>query len=261
MHMAKRKPLILVINDDGITAPGIRNLIRVMVQLGEVVVVAPDGPQSGMGHAITINSTLRADTVNIDDGPQREYSVSGTPVDCVKLAVNVILERKPDMIVSGINHGSNSSINVIYSGTMSAAVEGALENIPSIGYSLCDYSWEANFDAAKPFIKQIAAQVLEKGLPAGTCLNVNIPKAGDEPYKGVKICRQARANWEEEFDERKDPRGRNYYWLTGKFVNYDNGQDTDEWALANNYISVVPVTTDLTAHHAIQTLNGLDLAI
>ena len=253
--MKKEPALILIINDDGITAPGIRNLISVMNGLGNVVVVAPDGPQSGMGHAITLNSTLRADKVTIDGGPQTEYSVSGTPVDCVKLAVNVILDKKPDMIVSGINHGSNSSINIIYSGTMSAAVEGALESIPSIGFSLCDFSWEADFEAAKPYIKKIAEEVLAKGLPDGTCLNVNIPKVTEEKYKGVKICRQARANWEEEFDERKDPRGRNYYWLTGKFVNYDHGQDTDEWALENNYISVVPITIDLTAHHAMQQLN------
>jgi len=259
--MKKDKPLILIINDDGITAPGIRNLIQVMNSLGNVVVVAPDGPQSGMGHAITLNSTLRADKIKIDEGPQEEYSVSGTPVDCVKLAVNVVLDRKPDMIVSGINHGSNSSINIIYSGTMSAAVEGALESIPSIGFSLCDFSWEADFEPAKKYIKSIAQEVLAKGLPDGTCLNVNIPKANGQPYKGIKVCRQARANWEEEFDVRKDPRGRNYYWLTGKFVNYDHGQDTDEWALENNYISVVPVTTDLTAHHAMQTINAFDFEV
>lgn len=251
-----KRPLILVTNDDSITAPGIRNLIGVMNELGEVIVVAPDGPQSGMGHAITINSTLRADKIKVDNGPQKEFSVSGTPVDCVKLAVNVILDRKPDMIVSGINHGSNSSINVIYSGTMSAAVEGALETIPSIGFSLLDYSWEADFEPAKPFIKKIAQQVLAHSLPVGVCLNVNIPRFDGRTYNGIKICRQARANWEEEFDARKDPRGRNYYWLTGKFVNYDHGQDTDEWALENYYISVVPVTTDLTAYHAMQTLNS-----
>ncbi len=254
--MSKKKPLILVVNDDGITAPGIRNLVEIMNELGDVIVVAPDGPQSGMGHAITINATLRADQVKIAEGPQVEYSVSGTPVDCVKLAVNVILDRKPDMIVSGINHGSNSSINVIYSGTMSAAVEGALERIPSIGFSICDYSWEANFSEARPFVKTIAQEVLNHGLPEGTCLNVNIPRINGVPYKGIKICRQANANWEEEFDERTDPRGRKYYWLTGKFVNYDHGQDTDEWALENNFISVVPITTDLTAHHAMQKLNG-----
>ncbi len=249
------KPLILVCNDDGITAPGIRNLIQVMNEIGEVVVVAPDGPQSGMGHAITINSTLRCDKVNIDQGPQQDFSCSGTPVDCVKLAVNVILPRKPDLCVSGINHGSNSSINVIYSGTMSAAVEGSLEGIPSVGFSLLDYSWDANFEPAKPFIKQIALELLNNGLPHGICLNVNIPKASDSPYKGIKVCRQARANWEEEFDKRVDPRGRQYYWLTGTFVNYDNGEDTDEWALSQNYISMVPVDSDVTAHGMLQTLN------
>lgn len=244
----QNRPLILISNDDGITAPGIRNLIQIMNQLGDVVVVAPDGPQSGKGHAITIDGILRADTITIDDGPQKEYSCSGTPADCVKLAVNVILKRKPDLLVSGINHGSNSSINVIYSGTMSAAVEGSLENIPSIGFSLCDFSWEADFNEAAPYIKKIAEKVLVEGLPRGTCLNVNIPKPNAEKYKGIKICRQTKGNWEEEFDERVDPRGRDYYWLTGKFVNYDNETDNDEWALNNNYISVVPINSDLTSY-------------
>jgi len=249
------RPLILVCNDDGITAPGIRSLISVMNEIGEVYVVAPDSPQSGMGHAITLDNTLRTDKVTIDQGPQIEYSCSGTPADCVKLAVNVVLPRKPDLCVSGINHGSNSSINVIYSGTMSAAVEGGLEGIPSIGISLLDYAWDANFAESAPFIKQIALSVLENKLPHGICLNVNIPKVSEVGYKGIKICRQARANWEEEFDARQDPRGRQYYWLTGKFVNHDHGQDTDEWALANNYISIVPVDSDLTAHGMLQTLN------
>lgn len=255
MSKETERPLILVTNDDGITAPGVRSLIRVMNKIGEVVVVAPDSPQSGMGHAITINNTLRCDPIKIEEGPQKEYSCSGTPVDCVKLAINVVLHRKPDLIVSGINHGSNSSINVIYSGTMSAAVEGALEGVPSIGFSLLDYSWEANFKPAEPFIESIARLVLKNGMPRAVCLNVNIPNINDGAYRGIKICRQASANWEEEFDSRQDPRSRNYYWLTGKFVNYDHGEDTDEWALANNFLSIVPVSTDLTAHHAIQTLN------
>lgn len=257
--MAKQKPLILVCNDDGITAPGLRYLIKIMNELGEVVVVAPDGPQSGKGHGITIDGILRCDTIKIDDGPQTEYSVSGTPVDCVKLAVNVVLDRKPDMVVSGINHGSNSSINVIYSGTMSAAVEGSLEGIPSVGFSLGDFSWEANFEPAREAIKSIAEKVLKEGLPWGTCLNVNIPLYNGKKYKGVKVCRQAKANWEEEFDSRQDPRRRNYYWLTGKFVNYDEGEDTDEWALANYYISVVPVNSDVTAHFLVKELNSWGL--
>ncbi|TCK67406.1 5'-nucleotidase /3'-nucleotidase /exopolyphosphatase [Winogradskyella wandonensis] len=252
--MAKR-PLILVTNDDGITAPGLRTLIHVMNSIGDVVVVAPDSPQSAMGHAITINSTLHVEKVTIDDGPQTEYSCSGTPADCVKLAVREVLKRKPDLCVSGINHGSNSSINVIYSGTMSAALEAGIEGIPAIGFSLLDYNWSANFKHCKPFVKTIASNVLENGLQDGVVLNVNIPNVEKDAIKGVKICRQARANWEEEFDKRTNPMGRDYYWLTGKFVNMDQGEDTDEWALANNYISVVPVQFDLTAHHAIQKLN------
>lgn len=254
--MANNKPLILVCNDDGITAPGIRNLIKVMNQLGEVVVVAPDGPQSGMGHAITIDGILRCDPIHVDDGLQSEYSCTGTPVDCVKLAVNVVLDRKPDLVVSGINHGSNSSINVIYSGTMSAAIEGCLESIPSIGFSLCDYSWEANFEPALPYVKAIAENVLREGLPPGICLNVNIPKHTGEKYNGIKIARQCRGNWEEEFDHRTDPRKRNYYWLTGKFVNYDEGDDTDEWALQNYYISIVPTKADLTAYEQLKEMEG-----
>ena len=253
-----KKPLILIVNDDGINAPGIRKLISIMNDFGEVVVVAPDGPQSGKGHAITIESTIRCDKVIIDDGPQIEYSCSGTPVDCVKLAVNKLITRKPDLCVSGINHGSNSSINVIYSGTMSAAVEGALEGIPSIGFSLLDYSHEANFSEGEKYIRKITQSVLNNGLPDGVCLNVNIPKSvNDKKIKGVKVCRQAKANWVEEFDEREDPKGRKYYWLTGKFVNYDKGDDTDERALENHYISVVPVQYDVTAHHAISKLNNI----
>ncbi len=251
-----KKPLILITNDDGITAPGIRTLIEVMKSLGDIVVVAPDSPQSAMGHAITVNSTLFVEKIKVDDGVQMEYSCSGTPADCVKLAVNQILERKPDLCVSGINHGSNSSINVIYSGTMSAAIEAGIEGIPAIGFSLLDYSWNANFEATKKFVKTIAENVLNEGLPKDVVLNVNIPNLSNQELKGIKICRQARAYWEEEFDKRKNPQGRDYYWLTGKFVNLDHGEDTDEWALKNGYVSVVPVQFDLTAHHSIQTLNS-----
>lgn len=254
-----KKPLILVINDDGITAPGIRALIEVMNTIGDVVVVAPDSPQSGMGHAITINSTLFVEKVTIDKGPQEEYSCSGTPADCVKLAVKQILKRRPDICVSGINHGSNSSINVIYSGTMSAALEAGIEGIPAIGFSLLDYNWNANFEAAKHYAKIIVENALQNILPKGIVLNVNIPNLDKKDIKGIKVCRQAKANWEEEFDKRKNPQGRDYYWLTGKFVNLDKGKDTDEWALAEGYVSVVPVQFDLTAHHYIQQLNTWNL--
>ena len=253
-----KRPLILVTNDDGLSALGIRNLIRIMNDFGNVVVVAPDGPQSAMSHAITIDSTLRCDKIVIDKGPQKEYACSGTPVDCVKLAVNQLLNRKPDLCVSGINHGSNSSINVIYSGTMSAAVEGSLEGIPSIGFSLLDYAHDADFSEAETYIRKVTRLVLNKGIDNGVCLNVNIPKIiKNQAIKGIKICRQARANWEEQFEKRIDPKGRTYYWLTGKFVNYDKGIDTDEWALANHYVSIVPVQFDITSYHSIASLNNI----
>lgn len=253
------KPLILVTNDDGITAPGLRTLIEVMKSLGEVVVVAPDSAQSGMGHAITTNATLYLEKIKVDSGNQKEYSCSGTPVDCVKLAVKQILGRRPDICVSGINHGSNSSINVIYSGTMSAALEAGIEGIPAIGFSLCNYNWGADFSACKAHVKKITENVLTHGLPEGVVLNVNIPDLPKKDIKGIRVCRQAKANWEEEFDKRQNPHGRDYYWLAGKFVNLDQGDDTDEWALENGYVSVVPVQYDLTAHHCIQNLNSWNL--
>src|SRR4051812_3886753 len=253
----KEKPIILVTNDDGITAPGLHALMETMMELGEVIVVAPDSPQSGMGHAITINNPLRLDKVEIHSGIYG-WQCSGTPVDCVKIAIDKILHRKPDLCVSGINHGSNSSINVIYSGTMSAAMEGAIEGIPSVGFSLLNYALDADFSAAGHYAKQIASNILKNGLPVGTLLNVNIPNLPLSSLNGVKVCRQATAKWEEEFDERLDPNKRKYYWLTGKFVNFDKGHDTDEWALSNGYISVVPVQFDFTAHHAIPFLNEMN---
>lgn len=252
--MSKEKPLILVTNDDGISAPGIRNLVDFVKPFGKVVVVAPEKQQSGQGHAITLHKPLRLYKSNVFDDVEA-YHCSGTPVDCVKIAVDKVLKRKPDLCVSGINHGSNSSINIIYSGTMSAAVEAALEGIPSVGFSLCDFAYEADFLGGKEFIQKIVQQVLEIGLPHDTLLNVNIPKLPKEEIKGIKICRQAVANWEEEFDERTDPSGKKYYWLTGKFVNLDKGEDTDEWALANGYVSLVPVQYDLTSHHGINHVN------
>lgn len=251
------KPLILVTNDDGITAPGLRALIRFMKEIGDVVVVAPDSPQSGMGHAITIDNTLyiKKEPVDLKDGALAEYSCSGTPADCVKLGLRELLDRKPDLCVSGINHGSNSSINVIYSGTMSAAIEAGIEGIPAIGFSLCDYSWNANFEPAKEAIQQIVLQALEHGIPKGVVLNVNIPKTDSLAPEKIKVCRQARANWKEKFDKRISPNGKEYYWLTGEFELLDSGEDTDEFALSIGNISVVPTQFDLTAYHAIQHLN------
>ncbi len=249
------RPLILVCNDDGIHAPGIRALVKAVEHLGDLVVVAPDSPQSGMGHAITIGEPLR---INQKEGlfeGHKAFETTGTPVDCVKLAVDKILHRKPDLLVSGINHGSNSSISVIYSGTMSAAVEGAIEGIPSVGFSLCDFAYDADFTLAGKIASHIAAKILEHKLPYGTLLNVNIPKIAESNYRGLKVCRQASAKWSENFDERIDPHGKKYYWMTGEFQVLENATDTDEWALASGYASVVPVQFDMTAHHAIPLLN------
>lgn len=254
-----QKPLILVTNDDGITAPGIRALIDVMKEVGEVVVVAPNSAQSGMGHAVTLNNTLTLEKVTIDKEIDNEYACSGTPVDCVKIALSQVLDRKPDLCVSGINHGSNSSINVIYSGTMSAALEAGMSGIPAIGFSLLDFSWNADFEQIKPIVKKITLEAIKHGMPSDVVLNVNLPKLKAEEIKGIKICRQAKAIWEEDFEKRLSPYGKEYYWLKGEFVNKDKGEDTDEWALKNGYVSVVPVHFDLTAHHVINQINNWDL--
>lgn len=242
----KQQPIILITNDDGVTAPGIRNLAEAVKDLGKVVMVAPDKPQSGMGHAITIGYPLRMHKLQLIDGVET-WQTSGTPVDCVKLAVDKILHRKPDICLSGINHGANHSINVIYSGTMSAAIEASIESIPSIGFSLLNYSMEADFSASKIYARKIVEQVLAmKKVDKHLCLNVNIPNVEPDLIKGIKVCRQAYAKYEEDFDERLDPTGKKYYWLTGEFKNFDKGTDTDVWALKNNYVSVVPVQFDLT---------------
>lgn len=251
--------LILVTNDDGITAPGIQSLVEIASKFGKVVVVAPDSPQSGMGHAITMNQPLRFDKNNQFGLKVESYHCSGTPVDCVKIAVSNILNRPPDLLVSGINHGANSSINIIYSGTMSAAMEGAIGDIPSIGFSLLNYAWDAQFETAKMVCEKIIEQALIFGIPTNTLLNVNIPDVSLENFKGYKVCRQAKAKWVEEFQERTDPFKRNYYWMTGEFVNMDKGEDTDVWALEHDYASVVPVQFDLTAHHAMGRINNWDL--
>lgn len=242
----KRVPVILVTNDDGISAPGIRNLVEAVKGLGKVVVVAPDKPQSGMGHAITIGNPLRLNPMHhLFDGVEA-WQCSGTPVDCVKLAVDKVLRRKPDLCLSGINHGANHSINVIYSGTMSAAVEASIESIPAVGFSLLDYSVEADFSAARKYVRIIVEEVLNHPVDKHLILNVNFPAVPDSLIKGLKVCRQAYAKYEEDFIERNDPNSKKYYWLTGKFVNFDKGSDTDVWALEHNYVSVVPVQFDMT---------------
>lgn len=256
MELNSVKPLILVTNDDGVTAPGIRKLVALMNTLGEVFVVAPDSPQSGKGHAITINSTITFEEIHLE-GPQRDFSCSGTPVDCVKLALDKILPRRPDIVVSGINHGANSSINVIYSGTMSAAVEAGVEGLPAIGFSLLDYRFDADFTQAQDHIINIVKTTMQNPLPKGIVLNVNIPKIQKEEIKGIKVCRQANAKWEENFDERVNPQGKTYFWLTGYLNNMDKDPNADETALNDGYITIVPVKFDLTAYEHIELLRKI----
>lgn len=249
------KPVIFVTNDDGISSGGIRTLIEEMRQIGKVVVVAPDKPQSGTAHAITINVPLRLKTITKEQDYE-EYSCNGTPSDCVKLGFKVVLRGRPDILVSGINHGSNASINIIYSGTMAAVFEGAMAGVRSIGFSLLNYSQDADFQPCRKYVKMITERVLTDNLPEGVCLNVNIPAVPENEIRGIRICRQANGTWQEDFDERVDPVGRNYYWLKGIFLKIDNGEDTDEWVLENNWISVVPVKFDFTAHNAMPLLKS-----
>ena len=246
---------ILVVNDDGITAKGIRSLVEVAKKFGQVVVVAPDKAQSGMGHAVTINGIIRAQEQNIFGEGGQAYSCSGTPADCVKFGISQIIKKKPDLILSGVNHGNNSATNVLYSGTMSAALEGAMEGITSLGFSLLDYAADADFSASMHYAEIIVRNVLnDDKLPENFCLNVNIPKGSIEEIKGIRFGRQAEAFWDDWFEHRKDPGGKDYFWLTGTFHNHDKGEDTDEYALANMYVSAVPVQYDLTAYHTLKHL-------
>ncbi len=246
MQETGRRPIILVTNDDGINAKGIRELVQMAKPFGRIVVVAPQEGHSGMSHAITIKTPLRIR--RHDWGEDVEvYSVNGTPVDCVKLAMSEVLKHKPDLLLSGINHGSNSSVSVFYSGTMGAAIEGCLYGIPSIGFSLLDYMPDADFTGAVEYGKQIVQNVLDHGLAKGTCLNVNVPAIPKNEIKGIRITRQNRGTWREEFEKRTDPRGFDYFWLTGYFKNEEpEATDTDEFALSNGYLSVVPLSIDLT---------------
>ncbi len=253
------KPLILVTNDDGIAAPGILALIDLAREFGEVIVVAPNTPQSGQGHAITLEDPLRIHPVSVFGDSVEAYECTGTPVDCVKLAKHVVAKgRKIDLCVSGVNHGSNAGVNIIYSGTVSAAMEASLEDIPSIAFSLLDYNWEADFTVVDPYVRTLIAYALDGGFRGTKLINVNIPKRSEEPIGGLKVCRQANARWVEEFQEGKDPRGQTYYWLTGSFVPNDIEDDTDIYALDQNYVSVVPCGHDLTRYQALEPLRELD---
>ena len=257
--MNRDERLILVTNDDGINSNGLKTLSEIALLFGNIIVVAPTEAQSGMAHAITVKTPIRVFKTTLFDHITA-YTCTGTPVDCVKIAINRLLPRKPDLLVSGINHGANSSLSVVYSGTMAAVIEGCINDIPSIGFSILDYSKDADFSVARQFIKKIIESAAKKGIPKGVCLNVNIPAVSENEIKGIKICRQNKGIWREEFEHRTDPAGHDYFWLTGSFENLEpHAEDTDEWALKNNYVSVVPVKYDLTAYHCIDILKSWNL--
>lgn len=258
-----RTPLILVTNDDGIEAKGLKKLISVAKEFGDVVAISSQVPMSGMSHAITIKVPLRVKLVDESEG-FKKYLTNGTPVDGVKLAFNSLMDRKPDLLISGINHGSNSSSSVLYSGTMAAAMEGAINHIPSIGFSLLDYRPDAEFGPSAQVAREVIGKVLSEGLPDGICLNVNVPAIKAEEIRGIKICKQANGFWKEEFEKRTDPMGHEYYWLTGFFQNREpngEGEGTDELALKEHYVSVVPIDTDLTAYSSLEKLKSFKMSL
>jgi len=246
------KPLILITNDDGVHAKGIKELIASARSLGKIVVIAPEGPRSGMSSAISSVNPVRL-TLEYKEKDLVVYSCSGTPVDCIKLGINEILERKPDIVLSGINHGSNSAICVIYSGTMGAAMEGCILGVPSIGVSLTDRSSRADFSQAAWYGRYVAEKVLEQGLPEGVCLNLNVPNIPD--VKGLKICTQTKGYWAKEFKKARDASGYPIYWLTGVFSNQEpDNEQSDEWALTQGYASLVPIQVDMTAYRLLDRM-------
>lgn len=250
------KPLILISNDDGVEAPGLKLLTEVAREMGDVVVVAPKNNASCLSHSLTTQRPLRVEEVHREDG-LAVYACDGTPADCVKIAVNHFCPRQPDLVLSGINHGSNSSINVLYSGTMGAAIEASVLGVKAIGFSILSHNHNTDLTPCVPYARRITAYVLEHGLPEYVSLNVNIPHIPAEQIKGIRICHEAKAQWLDSFEQRVDPRGQRYWWLTGKFVCDNPKEGSDEWALTNGYVSVVPVNADFTNYKALENLKEL----
>lgn len=257
--MKNEKPLILISNDDGVLAKGLHVLVNALTGLGEIVVMAPDGPRSGASGAITSELPVRYNKVK-EEKNLTIYKCTGTPVDCVKLAMFEMLPRCPDLVIGGINHGDNSAVNVHYSGTMGVVIEGCLKGIPAVGFSLCDHDADADFTPMLPYVRRIAEQVLLNGLPKGTCLNVNVPK--EKKLLGVRVCRQTDASWGNEWFCGQHPKGGNFFWLTGKFTNNEpEAEDTDRWALEHGYIAITPIQIDLTAYSLIGELKNWQLDV
>lgn len=253
------RPLILLSNDDGVQAKGLNELIEALSPLGDILVMAPDGGRSGAACSITSRDPLYYQVMTVRPG-LKVCACSGTPVDCVKLALEKETERKPDIIVSGINHGDNASVSVHYSGTMGVAIEGCMKGIPSVGFSLCDFGEDADFSFTTDYVRRIVGHVLKNGLPFGVCLNVNFPKAENAPYAGLKVCRMAKGFWENEWSEGAHPRGTRHFWLTGTFINMEpEREDTDMRALEQGYVSVVPIQVDMTAYEAMSGLKALEM--
>ena len=253
------KPLILISNDDGVSAKGINELIKALEGLAEIIVMAPDGPRSGASGSITSETPIKFTLIK-KEKDLTIYKCNGTPVDCIKLALHAVVPRNPDIIVGGINHGDNSSIYVHYSGTMGIVIEGCLKGIPSIGFSICDHSHDANFEPSLPYIRKIVKNVLTHKLPMGICLNVNFPDTPE--YKGVMICHQTKGIWENEWKTSVHPRGGEYFWLTGNYKNLETENNkTDHWALDNGYIAITPTQIDVTAYHFIDNLKKWDFEL
>ena len=250
--MENQRPLILVSNDDGITAKGISELIKFLRPLGEIVVMAPDTPRSGTACSLTVKEPIHYQLLRKEVG-LTVYKCSGTPTDCVKLAFHTVLERKPDLVIGGINHGDNSAVNVHYSGTMGVVMEGCLKGVPSVAFSLCSHEADADFEPAGEYIRDIVRKLLEKGLPPLTCLNVNIPNTKE--LKGVRICQQSQGQWVNEWEHFAHREDTQYYWLTGEFQQTDTeNKKSDRWALANDYIAITPTTVDMTAYELMDEL-------
>lgn len=253
-----KKPLILISNDDGFEAKGLYALVEAAKDFGEIVVVVPDRHRSGVGHCITMDDPLRIELYCEEDGI-RYYRTNGTPVDCIKLGQKVILrDRHIDLVLSGINHGSNSSVSLLYSGTMAAAIEGCFEGSKAAGFSLLDYAYDADFTTAIHCAKKLIPQILAAELPPQIALNINIPQVPLNEIKGVKITRQTKGYWAEDLEPRKDAFGRTYYWLSGYLVDQDHKEDCCQWALTHNYVSVQPVQIDMTAYHCMNNLKFME---
>lgn len=255
--MKNKRPLILISNDDGYAAKGINSLIEYVRGFGDIIVCAPESARSGFSCAFSSEQPLRL-SLKREEEHLQVWACNGTPVDCVKIAISQLCDRLPSIIISGINHGNNASVNTHYSGTMGVAREGCMKGIPSVAFSLCNYSADADFSATKRMIKIITGRVMEDGLPKNVCLNVNFPDC--KTFMGTKVCRMCNGIWENELVKEHHPRGYDYYWMVGEFRDTEpDATDTDEWALANGYVAITPTTIDITDYQAVEAIKGWGL--